>query len=124
MGSRAPPPGLTALAGIGIFPCLLAFSLLPNDRNKLCVVVSAMVSLLGFFATKALIPVLLPVHLRRNLFGMDINKKGADLNRSCSDSSSAAKAMHDVSTVYSLIDNSMLSFTANAEHLTQVTVYN
>ena len=77
MATRAYPGALKILAGVGFLPCIYAFVLLPNDRNKFCVVVSAIVSLLGFFATKVLIPVLLPVHLRRNLFGMDINKKGS-----------------------------------------------
>ena len=82
MTTRAYPRALKVLAGVGFLPCLYAFVLLPNDRTKYSIVVSALVSLLGFYATKLLIPVLMPVHLRRNLFGMDINKKGIFLSSS------------------------------------------
>lgn len=34
------------------------------------------VSLLGFFITKRLIPLLKPYNIKANLFGYDINKKG------------------------------------------------
>ena len=37
---------------------------------------SAGVSLLGFFITKRLIPLLKPYNIKANLFGYDINKKG------------------------------------------------
>ena len=84
MATRAYPGALKVLAGVGFLPCLYAFVLLPNDRTKHSIVLSALVALLGFYATKLLIPVLLPVHLRRNLFGMDINKKGAFVQRAAS----------------------------------------
>jgi len=47
------------------------------DRGvERAVAVSALVSLAGFFATRALIPVVAARTLRAGLFGMDINKKG------------------------------------------------
>lgn len=57
-------------------PCLVAFLRLESGTARSSIVVSTLVSVLGFFATKAIIPVLKPYNLRSNLYGKDINKKG------------------------------------------------
>ncbi len=67
---------VSILAACGFLPCLFAASRV-KDRRVLCnLVVSAIVSVAGFIVTARIIPVLKPVMLRANLFGMDINKKG------------------------------------------------
>ena len=64
------------LAACGFLPCLLAATRV-KDRRVLCNLgVSSIISIAGFFVTARIIPVLKPVMLRANLFGMDINKKG------------------------------------------------
>ncbi len=73
---RAIPPELKRLAVIGYAPVVAAFTFVEDSRTKESIILSAVVSFVGLLLTKALIPVLQPVHLRRNLFGYDINKKG------------------------------------------------
>ena len=66
----------TALAACGFAPSLYAASKL-QDRRIICnLIINSLVSTVGFFVTVRIIPVLKPVMLRANLFGMDINKKG------------------------------------------------
>jgi len=64
------------LAACGFLPSLFVATRV-KDRRILCnLVVSSIVSIAGFLVTFRIIPVLKPVMLRANLFGMDINKKG------------------------------------------------
>lgn len=63
-------------------PCFLAYFRLQSESARSSILVSAVVSFLGFFATKRIVPVLKPYHLRKNLFGLDINKKGRSV-RTC-----------------------------------------
>lgn len=63
-------------------PCLIAYLQLQSASARSSILVSALVSLLGFLATKAIIPVLKPFTVRKGLFGYDINKKGAFLLQS------------------------------------------
>lgn len=57
---------------------MLAFFYVNDFKTRELIILSAIVSYLGLVLTKALIPVLQPIHLRRNLFGYDINKKGEE----------------------------------------------
>lgn len=62
----------------GILPCLLVATWL-QDRRVICnIAVSSIISAAGFLVTAKLIPILKPIMLRASLFGMDINKKGAN----------------------------------------------
>lgn len=64
------------LTAFGFVPCLYVATTL-KDRRVICnLVVSSLISMAGFFVTANLIPILKPVMLRANLFGMDINKRG------------------------------------------------
>lgn len=68
-----------AVALLGIVLALVALSPIVRVRDRgieRAVAVSALVSLAGFFATRALIPLVAARTLRAGLFGMDINKKG------------------------------------------------
>ncbi|BDA50583.1 UDP-N-acetylglucosamine-dolichyl-phosphate N-acetylglucosaminephosphotransferase [Coccomyxa sp. Obi] len=76
MVMRAIPPELKRLAVIGYAPVVAAFTFVEDSKTRESIILSAVVSFVGLLLTKALIPVLQPVHLRRNLFGYDINKKG------------------------------------------------
>jgi hypothetical protein len=74
--ARAYPPPLRLLAALSFGSLVIAFSCIKDAHIRESVIISAAVSYLGYLATKWAIPVLKPVHLRRNLFGYDINKKG------------------------------------------------
>ena len=70
-------PRTVALLGLVCSLVALAPIVRVRDRGiERAVAVSALVSLAGFFATRALIPVVAARTLRAGLFGMDINKKG------------------------------------------------
>ena len=67
------------VALLGLACSLVALAPIARVRDRgieRAVAVSALVSLAGFFATRALIPVVAARTLRAGLFGMDINKKG------------------------------------------------
>jgi hypothetical protein len=67
---------VAVLSACGFLPCLFVATRV-KDRRVLCnLVVSSIVSIAGFIVTAKIIPILKPVMLRANLFGMDINKKG------------------------------------------------
>ena len=68
---------LSILAAACFAPCVWAFFLLEDVRTRYSVVTSAAISVLGFLATRRAIPVVKTYTLRANLFGMDINKRGA-----------------------------------------------
>jgi hypothetical protein len=79
----APPadPAATRHATVAVLAiAAAAFALAPLPRcdheTQRAVAVSAVVSLAGFFATRALIPLVAARTLRAGLFGLDINKKG------------------------------------------------
>lgn len=82
------------LAIFGFTPCLyVALGL--RDRRILCnLVVSTFISAAGFVVTVNLIPILKPVMLRANLFGMDINKRGKPLGFSDDDNRLLATQIH------------------------------
>jgi hypothetical protein len=73
---RAVPPELKRLALIGYSPVVAAFCYVKDSKTQELIILSAVVSFVGLLLTRSLIPVLKPIHLRRNLFGYDINKKG------------------------------------------------
>ena len=72
------PRPITTLALIGFTPQLVALLTIQHERTKYSVLVSALVSLLAFAATKRLIPVLQRRTLKAGLSGKDINKKGTE----------------------------------------------
>ena len=61
---------------LGIVPCVIAALRVTKNELRASILLSTAVSVFGFFATKAIIPVLKPYNLRSNLFGYDNNKKG------------------------------------------------
>ena len=63
---------------LGFFPSFIALWSVPGERTRYSVLVSAAVSVLGFFATKAVIPLIKARTLRAGLSGKDINKKGSE----------------------------------------------
>ena len=67
---------LQALAAVGFAPCLAALAGVKDPAVTHSVLVSAAVSVLGFLATRAIIPVLKQYTLKSHLSGKDINKKG------------------------------------------------
>lgn len=69
---------LQALGALGFAPCLFAFAQINDERTRYAIIVSAIVSALGFFATKSIIPVIKRRTLRAGLHGKDINKKGTE----------------------------------------------
>ena len=74
--------GLSSREGfliLGLVPCLIATLRITDNELRASVLLSVAVGIFGFFATKAIIPVLKPYNIRSNLFGYDINKKGAHL---------------------------------------------
>ncbi len=72
------PKHLTIVATAGILPQLVAFATIPYQRTKYSVLVSTLISILAFAATKRLIPVLQRRTLKAGLYGKDINKKGTE----------------------------------------------
>ena len=68
---------LYALAAVWLAPSAVAFLRIDDDRVRYSILLSALVSYLGFLATKAAIPVVKAATLRAGLFGLDINKKGS-----------------------------------------------
>lgn len=68
---------LSVLAAAGFLPCMFAFVMLADVRTRYSVVISAVISAFGFLATRKAIPIVKEYTLRSNLFGMDINKRGA-----------------------------------------------
>ena len=68
---------LSVLAAAGFLPCMFAFVMLEDVRTRYSVVISAIISAFGFLATRKAIPIVKEYTLRSNLFGMDINKRGA-----------------------------------------------
>ena len=69
---------LLALAALAFFPCALAYFNIKDDRTRYSILVSAVISALGFMATKAAIPLIKARTLRAGLHGKDINKKGSE----------------------------------------------
>lgn len=70
---------LKAVSAIGFVPCLLAFLRLDGqERTRYSIVISAVISAIGFYATKAIIPLIKRRTLRAGLRGKDINKKGSE----------------------------------------------
>jgi UDP-N-acetylglucosamine--dolichyl-phosphate N-acetylglucosaminephosphotransferase len=49
-----------------------------ENRTKYSILISAVISLLGFYATKAAIPLIKRRTLKAGLHGKDINKKGSE----------------------------------------------
>jgi hypothetical protein len=72
------PPGLGSVAALGFLPCILAFASLKDERTLYSIFVSAIVSALGFLATRAVIPLIKARTLKAGLRGKDINKKGSE----------------------------------------------
>lgn len=67
---------LRLLTTLGFVPCVLAYFRLKDETIRYSIMISAIVSILGFFATKSIIPVIKNRTLRAGLHGKDINKKG------------------------------------------------
>eukprot|EP00873_Tetraselmis_striata_P037287 jgi/Tetstr1/457551/TSEL_044120.t1 len=76
MGARY--GGLRLLAGAWLAACLVAFQRVGSAPLSASLLVTALVSTWGFFATRRLIPVVARSTERRGLFGYDINKKGTE----------------------------------------------
>lgn len=68
---------LTALSVVGWFGPVIAFFRIKDERIAFSIVVSAIISAIGFFATKYTIPLIKNRTLRAGLSGKDINKKGS-----------------------------------------------
>lgn len=75
MQTRKP---VLVLATLGFLPSLLAFARIDDEKARYSILVSAVISILGFFATKAIIPLIKARTLRAGLHGKDINKKGSE----------------------------------------------
>jgi UDP-N-acetylglucosamine--dolichyl-phosphate N-acetylglucosaminephosphotransferase len=75
----SPRNSLFSLAFIGLFPAFLGLiRVIDTDaRVGSSLVVCAVISMLGFFATKSAIPLIKRFTLRAGLSGRDINKKGS-----------------------------------------------
>lgn len=73
-------PGLQfrLLTALGLSPCILACSRIWDERTLFSVLISAAVSIWGFFAVRLLVPVIKASTLRAGLHGLDINKKGTE----------------------------------------------
>lgn len=69
---------LTIFALIGFIPQFVAFFTIPDKRTQYSVLVSTVISIIAFAATKRLIPVLQRRTLKAGLYGKDINKKGTE----------------------------------------------
>lgn len=69
---------LKVLGFLGFSPSLIAIYNLNDDRTRYSILISALVSLVGFFATKSIIPIIKRRTLRAGLHGKDINKKGSE----------------------------------------------
>jgi hypothetical protein len=69
---------LKAFSALAFFPCAIAYFNIKDDRTRYSILVSAVVSALGFLATKAIIPMIKARTLRAGLSGKDINKKGSE----------------------------------------------
>jgi hypothetical protein len=69
---------LKAFSALAFFPCAIAYFNIKDDRTRYSILVSAVVSALGFMATKAIIPMIKARTLRAGLSGKDINKKGSE----------------------------------------------
>lgn len=68
---------LHLFAGAGFLPCLLAYFRIADERTRYSILISALVSFVGFTATKGIVPVIRQRTLRAGLHGKDINKKGS-----------------------------------------------
>lgn len=66
------------MAALSLAPCVLLFFTLPDARVKASILVSTLVSILGFLVTKRVVPVLKASLVRAGLSGLDINKKGTE----------------------------------------------
>ena len=72
-----PKQGLTALGTVGLLGPVIALRQI-SDPNILCsLIVSVVISAIGFFVTKSTIPLIKRRTLRAGLSGKDINKKGS-----------------------------------------------
>jgi hypothetical protein len=69
---------LKAFSALAFFPCAITYFNIKDDRTRYSILVSAVVSALGFMATKAIIPMIKARTLRAGLSGKDINKKGSE----------------------------------------------
>lgn len=74
--SDSRPLVVSALALAAAAAALIPAAFINDHATQRAVAVSALVSAAGFFATRALIPVVAARTLAAGLFGMDINKKG------------------------------------------------
>ena len=68
---------LQAVSALGFVPCLVAFLQINDERTRYSIVISAVISILGFFATKLIVPLVKARTLKAGLGGKDINKKGS-----------------------------------------------
>jgi UDP-N-acetylglucosamine--dolichyl-phosphate N-acetylglucosaminephosphotransferase len=73
----APRQYLVALSAVGWIGPLIAFFQIKDPNVSYSIVISACISGIGFFATKASIPIIKRRTLRAGLSGKDINKKGS-----------------------------------------------
>lgn len=69
---------LKAFSALAFIPCAIAYFDIKDDRTRYSILASAVVSALGFSATKAIIPMIKARTLRAGLHGKDINKKGSE----------------------------------------------
>lgn len=73
----APRQYLVALSAVGWIGPLIAFLQIKDPNVWYSIVISALISGVGFFATKASIPIIKRRTLRAGLSGKDINKRGS-----------------------------------------------
>jgi hypothetical protein len=76
-GRLQPPTALRLLALAGLLPVVWQWAQLADERTKYSLLTSAAVSVLGFFGTLHIVPLVSRYTLKAGLFGMDINKKGS-----------------------------------------------
>lgn len=72
-----PKQSLVLLGALGFAPSAIAIGRIKDDHVMFSIVVSSLISMIGFFVTKATIPLIKARTLRAGLYGKDINKKGS-----------------------------------------------
>jgi len=72
-----PRRSLVLLGTLGFVPSAIAIGRINDSHIMFSIVVSSLISMIGFFVTKATIPLIKARTLRAGLYGKDINKKGS-----------------------------------------------
>jgi UDP-N-acetylglucosamine--dolichyl-phosphate N-acetylglucosaminephosphotransferase len=77
MGKTTPKQTLFAVSLVGLLGPAVSFLHIKDKQTSYSIIISALISIVGFFATKHSIPLIKKRTLRAGLCGRDINKKGS-----------------------------------------------